>query len=261
MLGSAKESDIVMKRIKGYCRTQYPQIYGGIKGVQSKLRANRLKRRAAKYSQRSLTWVFRDIYKTNRWGNPESVSGPGSTNAETAAIQRELPDMIRRFGVQSMLDAGCGDLNWLHGVELGLESYIGVDIVPELTMRNHQSHHSPGRRFLTLDITQDDLPRTDLILCRDCLVHLPNATINRALHNFNRTGASYLFTTDFPDIVINRDITLGGWRPLNLQRAPFNLPAPLDRTNDLPQERNELPSKSLALWNVGDICLDTPLSA
>ena len=48
------------------------------------------------------------------------------------------------------------------------------------------------RVFLRLDLTRDPLPDGDLILCRDCLVHLPFEDVRRAVRNFKRSGARWL---------------------------------------------------------------------
>src|SRR4029077_7259276 len=67
-----------------------------------------------------LEGIFADIYHGNLWGEPESVSGPGSSLAETAALRRELPDLLAALGVRTLLDAPCGDCHWILGLPLGL---------------------------------------------------------------------------------------------------------------------------------------------
>src|SRR5258705_1028102 len=91
--------------------------------------------------------VFRRIFDLNLWGNRESISGEGSTLERTAAIRAELPGLLARHGVRSMLDAPCGDFFWMKELALDVDSYIGADIVPELIARNIECHSSPQRRF------------------------------------------------------------------------------------------------------------------
>lgn len=74
---------------------------------------------------------------------------------------------------------------------------------------------------MVADITVNPLPTADLILCRDCLVHLSFAHIDAALANFRASGARWLLTTTFPMIEENVDCEDGDWRALNLTLPPF----------------------------------------
>jgi SAM-dependent methyltransferase len=193
--------------------------------------------------------AFARHYHARGWLEPETVSGRGSTLVRTATIRRELPALLRELGVRSVLDAGCGDFHWFGSMELELESYVGVEVVEELAALDQERHGGAGRRFVSLDVTRDALPRVDLILCRDCLVHLKNRQVQAALRNFRRSGSRYLLATTFTGPHPNEEAPLGGWRPLNLERPPFGLDAPLrvieeaDSVED-PRYRD----KSLGLW-------------
>lgn len=195
---------------------------------------------------------FRSIYRNWFWGDPESISGPGSSLEQTARIRERLPEIIRRFGVSSLLDIPCGDLNWMRGVDLGVRSYIGADIVDELVEENRRRYGSPGRTFLKLDVTSDPLPRADLVLIRDCLVHFCFDDIFQALANLKQSGCRLLLTTTFPDRDANTDIETGNWRPLNLQKEPFLLPEPILLLNEGCPEP-EYRDKSLGLWRMADV--------
>ena len=86
-----------------------------------------------------------------------------------------------------MLDAPCGDAGWISRTDLGVH-YVGVDIVPSL-IESLQARAAAGDitgEYHLADITADTLPRCDAILCRDCLVHLSFANIERAVANFRR---------------------------------------------------------------------------
>jgi len=171
--------------------------------------------------------AFREAYLANGWGDPESVSGPGSGAARTAVIRDEIPPLLRELRARSLLDVGCGDFNWMRLVELPVERYLGVDIVPELVHENARRYADMKHAFMLADFTRAALPRMDVILCRDCLVHFAFEDVWAALRNFARSGAGWLLTTTFEDPRReNSDIDTGGWRPLNLQRPPFNFPAP-----------------------------------
>jgi hypothetical protein len=193
--------------------------------------------------------VFRRFYRENLWG-AESVSGPGSTAWPTAVIRQRLPELLRELGVATLLDAPCGDFNWLSTCELPAR-YIGCDIVGELIDDVRRRHGSADRRFERLDITRDPLPAADLILCRDFLGHLPFSDIAATLTNFRASGARYLLATTFPRWRYNADIgACGDWRPLNLELPPFDLPPPLRLIAEVNVEDPRHTDKSLGLWQL-----------
>ncbi len=186
--------------------------------------------------------------------NEESIAGPGCSLKSTIEIRRALPLLFSSLGINSMLDARCGDFNWLRFVDLRLEKYYGADIVPSLVERNRELYENERRKFIVADITKDFLPETDLILCRDFLVHLSFADIFSALRNFSSSGSKYLLTTTFPDKQSNSDIETGDWRTLNFGLPPFNFPAPVKLLNEKCAEGGgEFADKSLGLWLISDI--------
>jgi SAM-dependent methyltransferase len=197
----------------------------------------------------SVQRVFQEAYSRNLWGEAETVSGPGSGLARTASFRAEIPALLRELGARSLLDAGCGDLHWMKEVELPIDTYIGMDIVPELVASNQERHGGTQKRFVHGDIVRDDLPRVDVILCRDCLVHLNLADASAALRNFWRSRSRYLLATTFVDLQTNVDVETGGWRRLNLERDPFSLPAP-ERMIDERCVKPGATDKRLGLWRL-----------
>ena len=196
--------------------------------------------------------VFESIFSRNAWGGTESASGDGSSMASTEAIRAATPEIIKEFKIRSVLDIPCGDFNWMRTLEI--ENYIGADIV--LPMIESLRAKYPEKHFEYLDVTSDLLPRADLVLCRDCLVHLPYADIFKAVNNIIDSGALYLLATTFPQHTKNEDPhDLGRWRQLNLQAAPFNFPTPAKMISE-----NTTSNKYLGLWETinlkryGEIC-------
>lgn len=195
-----------------------PDLLGAIRGMRERVALAFLDRRQA----------FQRIHDRNLWGTEESVSGPGSHLAATEAVRRELPRIVAALGVRTLLDAPCGDLNWMRHIlpEMGV-SYIGADLVPAVVERARARTDWRHARFLVLDIVEDPLPAADLWLCRDCLFHLSNADVFHALENFLRSGIPHLLTTIHtgPEPK-NRDIRSGGFRWFDLFQPPFNVPGP-----------------------------------
>jgi hypothetical protein len=202
--------------------------------------------------------VFREAFRANLWGG-ESRSGPGSSGDQTAGVAAALPGLCARLGVDRLLDVPCGDFSWMADVDLAGASYIGGDIVPEIIERNRREHAGPDREFLQVDITRDRLPAADLLLCRDCLVHLSFADIRAALANVAESEIRWLLTTTFPAEPENEDIVTGDWRPIDLTKPPFALPPPLELLNEgCTEQDGAFADKSLGLWTVASLARGLP---
>lgn len=199
---------------------------------------------------------FSLVYEKNAWGSPESRSGAGSTLASTEHIRRELPDLFRRFNISSMLDIPCGDFNWMSHLMDRSVKYIGADIVEEIVSENIKNH--PKIDFRVLDVVTADLPRVDLILCRDCFIHFPLSLIRTALKNIRRSDSKFFLTTNYLwRSSANSDIPLGKFTRVNLQMPPFGLPQPREIIPEGNSEWDPFIGKqydrTLSLWAVRDI--------
>jgi hypothetical protein len=202
---------------------------------------------------------FAVAYRANGFGGTESVSGPGSGLPQTEVIRREIPRILRSVGARTFVDCPCGDFHWMKCVDLPVEKYIGGDVVAELAAENQRRYGDARREFRPINLLTDELPDADVLLCRDCLVHLTDAEVRAALANIRRGDVAYLLTTTFPAQRGNRDLgsTRGSrprWRPVNLQLPPYNFPAPLELINEGCTEKGgRFPDKSLGLWRVADL--------
>jgi 2-polyprenyl-3-methyl-5-hydroxy-6-metoxy-1,4-benzoquinol methylase len=186
--------------------------------------------------------VFTRIHSENLWGNAESRSGAGSSIAATASVCDQLPVLWKRYNIRSLVDAPCGDCNWIPPIAATLESYTGVDLVRTIIEANRARH--PNLAFLHADLTRDVLPKADAILCRDCFQHLPTRLILSALARFKSSGAQWIFLTTNENVRSYNDIAIGSARPINLQLAPFNFPPPVEKIAEDGEGRY------LALWRL-----------
>ena len=198
--------------------------------------------------------TFAPFYTENRWGDAESRSGPGSNLERTAKLRSELPLLLQEIGARSMLDAPCGDFNWMKDTNLGLELYFGVDIIPDLIARNRSLYGTERKQFVLLDLTRDWLPDVDVILCRDCFIHFSYRHIAAAIRNFKRTRSTYLLTNTYNEWRKNENIRTGDFRHINLLLPPFNFPPPIRQIDEkYPDERAEFFDKKLGLWRLADL--------
>jgi hypothetical protein len=214
--------------------------------------------RAELESRADLIDKFSYIHEKNLWGADESRSGLGSSLDATEQVRAALGFVCEKYRINRLVDLPCGDAAWIHCAGLPINEYVGGDIVPEIIQRN-QGRRDDQRvnysvEYKVMDITRDDLPFSDLILCRDCLVHLSFKNIEAALMNVAKSGARYLMTTTFPLHEGNIDIQDGDWRLLNFEGKPFFLPPPLEIFNEGCEEQGgAYADKSLALWEVSQV--------
>ena len=140
---------------------------------------------------------FELIYKSNFWSSKESVSGLGSEYKNTINLRNEMVKLIKNYKIESILDAPCGDFNWINSLINKNLKYIGGDIVSNLIEQNNKIYKNDNIIFIPLDITSDKLPNSNLMICRDCLIHLSFKNIKLFLENFRNSNINYLLLTSY----------------------------------------------------------------
>lgn len=204
------------------------------------------------FKQSSIEEIFTRIYENNKWGATDTRSGKGSSLDRTIQLRKRLPELLQQLHIDSLLDIPCGDFYWMQEIELPLQQYTGADIVAALVEQNTFNHAASIRCFLQLDLLRDSLPNSDAILCRECLVHLSFADIEQAIGNILTSGSTYLLTTHFPELPVNRDIVTGKHRPLNLRLPPFGWPPPfMEIVEDCTTAKHG--KKCLSVWKIAEL--------
>lgn len=198
--------------------------------------------------------VFSEIYEKDLWTTGESRSGAGSELSYTENLRARLPALFERYKIRTVIDAPCGDFNWMRLVPLtnGM-SYLGLDIVPELIARNQEQYGDGRHRFLVSNILRDPLPAGDILICRDCLFHLSNKDIISALKNYVDSNTPYLLTSTHVNDggLENTDINTGEFRRIDLFSEPFCLPKDvLCRIADFVPP---FPPRDMCLWSRAQI--------
>lgn len=223
-------------RAHGFLRARFPRVYRVLEPLRDRF-----------VELEPASWKFSRIHQSKGFGGQESVSGSGSSLASTEAIRGALPSLLRELEVRRLLDAPCGDWNWMRHVDLEGIDYCGVDIVPGLIEENRSRYAGPAVRFLRRDILRDALPEADLILSRDCFIHLSDRQILTALANFESSGARFLLTSSYSKIERNEDLGSRRFRAVNLELPPFDFPPPLRCLPD------HSPGLFLGLWTLADL--------
>ncbi len=179
----------------------------------------------------------------------EDQSGKGSTFDSTKHIIEHLHIILKQFNIKSISDAPCGSYHWMHKIDLTGIEYIGYDINKGVLDFNKKNY--PNVTFKEFDIVNQVLPKSDLIICRDCLFHLSFKFGIKTLTNFNKSKSKYLLATNHPNVDKNNDLTEKqleneyGWRKINLMKFPYH-------KCDKPLYRFEEPEwdREMCLWKI-----------
>lgn len=129
--------------------------------------------------------VFENIYNKNSWHG--GGSGYGSEISYNLPFTVFMTYWITNNKIKSIVDLGCGDLQWMPYIYNYLPgvNYTGIDVVSSV-IRNHQVNY-PDQKFIECDLTEidwDKIPNSDLYFIKDVLQHWPNNNISSWLDNF-----------------------------------------------------------------------------
>lgn len=171
-------------------------------------------------------------------GLPETLCGAGSTEDYTAGIRKRLPGLLADLGVKVILDAPCGDFNWMAKTDLSKFIYCGVDydidhVIAARIRKSEPEAFSPKAKIvMKLDVVQALLPEADIMICRDFMQHIPTEMIEAVLSNMRSSNIEWFLLTSHIN-QLNKDIRRPGmFRPINLMKAPFFLPRPKSSIDD-----------------------------
>jgi len=155
-------------------------------------------------------------------------SGQGSIVNATVYYRRVVESFLDHNRPQRVLDLGCGDWQFSRFIPwdgYGV-SYVGVDASPMIIEKNKQQYSSPTKHFQVV-CQPSELAALethfDLVICKDVLQHIPNATVNGYIDVIERISRVALITNDaYPAQELNDDIEPGGWRAIDIRKPPFS---------------------------------------
>jgi len=210
--------------------------------------SERLLRRMALFKSRGSR--FTEIAENGGFGHSSSLSGSGSSLEATVAMRDLLPKLVENYNINSLLDIPCGDFYWMKLVDLKNVQYSGADIVESIIAENNSKFGQSNRRFIVSDLCIDNLSQVDLVLSRDCMIHLKLNEIKAALRNFKLSGSRLFLLSTYPSVQFNPEIDPRFCRNINLEIPPFNLPKPIELFYE-GGGCNE--GKALGLWRNSDL--------
>lgn len=170
--------------------------------------------------------VFTDIYRQDHW---HGGSGEGSTAEATAPYRHIVERLVVSPEIRSIVDLGCGDWQLGSLVDWHGRRYTGVDVVEDVVAADRDRWGDERTRFTAGDAMTGDVPSGDLLLVKDVLQHWPTSDVERFLRQVLPRYSYALLTNDLASVhwdgPVNADMTLGGWRTLDLEIAPFEIEA------------------------------------
>jgi hypothetical protein len=206
-------------------------------------------KKLSEHNSKTIKESFTEIYLQNKWGiyDNQTISGVTSTFTYTENLRKELPIILDNLKINKIFDAPCGDFNWMSDfiVNNNKLKYFGVDIVEPLIQKLSEKYKKNSHLdFACMDITMDNYPEADLMICRDCLFHLSYNEIFKILMKFKDSKIKYFLTTSHINKgFINKDIDNGDFRKIDLFIEPFNF-----EQNYLYKISDGLDDRYLYLW-------------
>tara|TARA_B100000900_G_scaffold115545_1_gene97140 strand:+ start:496 stop:1140 length:645 start_codon:yes stop_codon:yes gene_type:complete len=192
--------------------------------------------------------VFNSIYKSNHWNKSkkfdsnQSYSGPGSVanSIQTNNLILELQKFFKENDIKNILDAPCGDCAWIKKIFETDINYTGIDIVEDLINQNKLTFNSNlNIKFYCEDLTEyKNFNNYDFILLRDFFIHLPLKMINKILTNLKNSNCRFFAFNNYESANINKEISIGQHRKINILKDPFNLGLPYFKIQEINNKHN-----------------------
>jgi 2-polyprenyl-3-methyl-5-hydroxy-6-metoxy-1,4-benzoquinol methylase len=173
--------------------------------------------------------AFQDIFNNRTWGtnlDNRPSSGPASWVKIAQPFSEWLfTDFLPRNSIQSIIDIGCGDWQYMRNVDLNEFKYIGVDCVKDIVTYNSRVFGKKNIEFIQndcLDVT--GLPNGDLYIIKDVLQHWTTEHVTNFLRDCiaQRKCRFIVIVNDYQQDSAGHDVKhIGDTRPLNAQMLPL----------------------------------------
>ena len=166
--------------------------------------------------------VFTTIYKQRHWGEG---SGGGSAIEVTQEYRDLLSKFIKDKAITSVVDLGCGYWAFNDYVEWNGANYIGIDVVDAVQDYNRLNVKQPNCKFITDNILTCKIPKCDLLIIKDVMIHWTNAEVQTFFKR--KINAKYILITNDDRVTdVNTDIVAPGqYRDIDVTKIPFNIAA------------------------------------
>lgn len=177
--------------------------------------------------------AFTTIYQEGVWGvlsDGSGSSGEGSLPNNTIQYMEFLQGFMNTHNIRSIVDAGCGAWEFSQHMDWDGIDYLGIDVVKKVVDKNIDEFSKDNIHFMQGNFVNMDLPKADLIVCKDVLQHLPKEDILKFIKQLKKYKYCIITNDKKMDASVNEreelnhlEIEKGAYRPIDLELEPFNL--------------------------------------
>lgn len=210
---------------------------GGVPHLASELHF--IKHLLLKQYEQNIPMLFDIVYESNLWGNG---SGSGSDEKLCAGYVTFLQNFFATHNITSIVDVGCGDWQFSKNIDFGKIKYQGFDVASSIINSNIEKYQTENINFSLYDGDFRVLPKADLLLCKDVLIHLPNKKIQEFIDVLPQYKYA-LITNSIDTFGLNTDILPTEYRGVDLRLAPFSL-----QCEEVFRIKSSIESKITLLW-------------
>jgi len=168
---------------------------------------------------------FSRIYKDGEWGyNQQGVgfSGGGSLKENSEKVLNYLQSFFKKHHIKSVLDIGCGDWELFKHINWNGIDYKGYDIVDFIIEKNKQDYEKNNIHFFHANITAQDFPDADLVICKHVMQHLSNKDVFAILERIKKYKHCIIINQiEEKGITPNENLAFGKDRKLDITQPPF----------------------------------------
>lgn len=162
--------------------------------------------------------VFETTYMHKFWGKG---SGYGSFLKNTAKYRKFLQNYLKKNGIRSVLDVGCGDWQLSGLIDWSGIDYLGTDIVESVIKRDEKMYGNKHIHFKYMNSFGSAPPKADLLIAKDVLQHWSNKNIRKFFSKIKGRYKHVLITNTVAGKNLNTNIIDGAFRPLDISKPPF----------------------------------------
>ena len=141
----------------------------------------------------------------------------------------KVNEYIKNNNIKSIIDAPCGDFNYMSNVDLENVIYLGLDVSKNAIEMCKKKSNKSNIEFKVFNLITDVLPKADLILIKDLFLHLSFADIITVLENVKSSGCKYFATSRYShgnEINIDKNSDLHS-RAIEITIKPFYFNFPI----------------------------------
>lgn len=170
--------------------------------------------------------TFTILQEQRKQLNLKGNSTSPSSLERTAELRKQLPNLFRDLNIQSIVDCGCGESEWLKQVDFSGQ-ILGIDIVKPLIDDCQKNLWSETHRFQVRNLLADPPESADLWLARDFCGHQGLQDNLCFFKKFLQSESKYLALTSIEGVKNSTTLSLGGFVPINMGAFPQFLGSPV----------------------------------